>query len=315
MDYELFNELLDSDDITDYIYSVCALLNDIDSIEGICNYSFSSEPDNSIKVDKIVLFALIDRIEWFLKTIDDVDYKLEVSSHTTFQYIKKIILLLDETFTKLVSLDKQTNNLLTKSIEENNLEIALAYSNFLSDLTRSTEPITLIKYVKLDYNVISHLQKLKENYEYAKHLFNSIKFSFNSYLLYYSIITNNNIKIPKKKNLSVNLLETNIIELMNTVNSIIDKYWTEYIKANKLVLFLDDLIQNTHSTHIKAVQDNNIQAIAKIKDTINTLSLLSKTYDDNITYKLILVVDYLKIQLFLSTMVDHFIKNKSLIKL
>ena len=102
---------------------------------------------------------------------------------------------------------------------------------------------------------------------------------------------------------------------MNTINSIMDKYWTEYIKSNKLVLFLDSLIQNVHDVHIKAIKNNNIQAITKIIDTINALSLLTQTYDDNITYKLILVADYSKIQLFLSTMVDHLIKNKSSIKL
>ena len=311
MNSNLIEDLLKSDDITHYIYELCKLFNCIDDTVCNCNYNFISNGDDDIKVveTELELFASIDNISKFLSRIDDIDYKLIIATHPIFIYIKNIIFKLENIFIDLLILDKKTKSLLINSVNSNNLEIAISYSNFLLELTQLNEIIDFSKYANLNYNVLFQLQKLNELTIYATHIFNSIKFSFNSYLVYYSISTDNNINIPNSIVFTKKHLITNVIELMNIVNSIIEKYWIDYINATKFSIFLQSLIQDMQRMIMYALKNNNTKAADKYSINSFVFTLLINSYDDYISKKLIIVVEYSRIQLFLSSIIDHMYKK------
>lgn len=312
MNIELINELLRSEDLTRYVSNLAIIFNDINSIEHILDeynmfYYISAlyNKNEQVTIKELQLYLLIDNINKFLEKINNIKYNITITIYPTFQYINDTITKLKYILSKLVILSNNTKLLLLSSFNYNDSNNPKQYTDFCLDAQFSRK-IDYIKYNQLNYNVLSYIIKLKEDSYYAKYMFRSIKYSFNCYLTYYNLITKNTINIGII-NININTknkIKVYIMEILFHINMILDIYWNNYIKANKITMFLQSLIQDIEIMIVKAKQ-TDIEYKYKLSNNINVLFLLIQSYENNINNKLSIVVDYSKIQLFLSSILDH----------
>ena len=288
MNCEFINKLLESNDITKYIEDLFENFYNTYIHNSLHRINFILNKNNTIKIIDLELTIVVDNITDFLKRINNIKYNLEIESYPEFQYIKSIVTRLETILIKLLALDKKTKTLLIIAIESNNKEIAETYNNFLDNLRCYITNYDLSLYPNLDYKILSYIVQLNEETQYAKSMFNFLKGCFKSYLIYHSFDTDD-MFIDKFENDVFELLKSHTIELK--------RYWTNYIDATIEPIYLQSIIQDAETIDIKITQ-NSIFFI---------LSLLILSYEDSINRKLLIVVDYSKIHVFLSTLLEHII--------
>lgn len=289
MNTDMINKLLNSPSISNYIYDLSIIFLHID-IHILHKFIFVVNTDNSVKVLELEFFISVKNINNILEKIDNIKYDTTIESYSEFQYIKSMILKLQYILIKLLELDKKTKTLLISTIEKNNIETAKYYHSFAYYVDKIRDKYKPSDYTILDYNVVNHIIQLDEFSEYAKNIYNYLTYSFNAYILLYCSYIKPNINIDIKKN---------VIDYLSFSTPIIDRYWSDYIAANNESMNIQFLIENIDCIIIKTLKNNNIKTYLKLKNLVNILSLLIYFYEDDITHKLIKVVNFSKNQLFL----------------
>lgn len=300
MNAEVITELINSNDLSNYIYSLSNVFNYTDRIDNNSHryqFSYLCDETKNIIDKELTLFVFVDNINKFLEELTKIKYKRNITNYPIFQYIKNMISNLENILIELLILDKKTKSILIKSIN-NNILFSKGYSKYCLEI-QFTKLINFSKYKEVDYNVLSYLKDLKTATDNAKNMFNSLKYSINYYLIYYSI------NIPFKNIIYKNEFKNELTELLNKINSILENYWIDYLKANRLTMELQLIIQDINNMAVKAMKNNNLEYNNKLDKTAKVLTLLIESYSSNTTNKLILVVNYSKIQLFLSSISEH----------
>ena len=296
MNTEMINILLNSPDISSYIYNLSILFLDID-INILHKFIFLVNTDDSIKVVELEFYVSVNNINKILEHINSIKYNTNIEIYPDFQYIKLMILKLQNILIELLELDKKTKTLLISAIETNNIETAKYYHNFVYYVDKIRDNYKPSDYNSLDYNVLNHIIRLDEFSEYVKNIYNYLTYSFNLYiLLYCSNITTN---IYTDINVTKLAIKKDVDDFLSFSTSIIVKYWSDYIASNKESIIIQSLIENIDCIIIKAIKNKDVKNYLKLKDIINVLLLLVSFYDDDITYRLIKVVNFAKNQLFL----------------
>lgn len=313
MNDSLINNILKSNDISKYINTLAVIFSDIGTIENIFKeyrlYEFLYslfDDDEYTRIEELELYASVNNIKEFLKKINDINYNIDIIVFPEFQYIKKMIFKLESVLLELLILDKKTKTKFIKLVGCDDGFIFGHYSKFCSELNFDTK-INLSNYKNLNYTILTNLIKLKETTKYAACMFNLLKHSFNCYSLYHSIfivdsITKNNNFHGFK---SIHEFKNYVIRKLCNFNIILHNFWLNYIDANKITIFLQSLIQDTECMIMKSTQLSTDINIAKLNNTIFVLLVLIQSYQDNIDNKLSIIVDYLKIQQFLSAICEH----------
>ena len=277
------NKLLRSDDISNYINNLSHLLLSV-YIHTTHRLIFVPNVGNTTKVCELEFYVSISDVTKTLNIINSVKYNIDIEISPEFQYVKNMISKLEHLFTKLLLLDKKTKTLLIKAVETNNIEIAKAYHSFAYYVFDRKNYYKPSNYPNLDYNVLSHIIELYDVSTYAKYLSYYLRMSLNTFTLLHCNIFYLHTTITKKE------VKKQVIELLKCLTSQLTKYWNNYIKATKITIFLQSLIQDL-------IKQNN----HKSDNALMVLTLLIHSYEKNIINALSMVVDLSKNYLFLSS--------------
>lgn len=286
MNSETIDKLLESNEITKYIYDLYENFYNTYIPNSIHRINFIHRKNNSIKVINIELSILNNNITDFLEKVNNIKYNVKIESYPEFQYIKSMISRLEYILIELLTLDKKIKNLLIIEIENNNKDIVETYNNFLNNIRCYITKYDLSLYPNLDCKILSYIVQLNDETQYAKNMFSFLKGCFKSYLKYYSFDTDV---------MCINKFENDVSELLNNHTIELKRYWLNYIETIVEPISLQSIIQNTETINIKVAQHNRIFI----------LSLLILSYENSINRKLLIVSEYSKIHLFLSTLLEH----------
>ena len=310
----MIKDLLNSNNISKYVDDLVTVFIDINTIELTFNelklreflYTlFDKDEDMSSNSTDLELYVSVININKFLEKLNNIKYHKDIEKCIVFQYIKKLISTFENNLIELLFLDKKTKNAFRSQITYKIGFDFGSYGRFCSDLCFGTE-VDLSKYYDLNYEILSHIIKLKETTKYVSCMFNLLKHVLSCYMMYYSICTYNTI------NTSCILYHTigsstdfrrHAVQKLFCINSILHNYWLDYLDANRITIFLQSLIRDAEIMIVKMNHHN--KDISKLNETIFVLTIVIESYEKNITNKLIRVVETLKIQQFISAILDH----------
>lgn len=294
MNAEMIDKLLKSNEITKYILVLTVIFNYIDSIIANCDYMFIFIDNYNVEVSSLDLFASEYKISQFLEYINDIVYEPYINSYPEFQYINLMISKLKSILVELSSLEKKTESLLIQTINGTNISIAMQYINFLTDISQSDTPVDIDFYNNLENNVLTNILNLKKMSDDANDMFNFIRYSLNLYLTYFEF------------NTPIEELKYSINCIIKILDSILEKHWIAYLKINKIPIFLQLLLEDTDIKIINSLLKNDIYTYNKLNGNIIILTLLIQYYVEyEVSYSLSIVIDFLNIQLFLSSIINH----------
>lgn len=316
MNSNSISELLYSDDISEYIDSFLSISQYKDISINFRKLSLDDD-EELIIINNSVLFPNINFITIFIdkfNEIENIDFSLRTPA---IQYVIDIFLVMKNILVELLALYKKAK-LLSLSTFLDYDEYCFSsgiipeegsYEKFLSEL--STDKIINFKdYSTLNYNILLIFQQLKKDTIYAKDMLYTIIDIFSRYSKYYNIIIDPYIAMDIDRNWRSKIkLIDKLYASREHIELKLKKYWNDYIESTKITIFLQTLIQNSGSMIVKAEQDNDIETVSKLDNTIKALSILSQSYNDNITNKLLNVVYYLKMEIFLSELYSEVYDN------
>lgn len=308
MNARIIEELVHSDNIATYINNLTEIFcNTAYIINTSRTYKIISlyDKNNYTRVEDLELFVLVDVITDFLNEVNNLKYNIDITTYPVFQYIQKLLSKLNDNLINLLALDRKTKLLLLNSYieydEDDDVIQYGSYRKFFLELCYNKQ-INLSEYHMLKYDILAQLLKLNETLHHVKNMMVSLINSFDCFTICYRYamnnISNNYISDITYKNY--------IIHRLYELDIILKKAWCDYINSNKITMFLQSLIQDADLMIVKARQNNDIEAIYKLTDTITIITALIHSYDNTINNNLIIVVDYSRINSFLLAILDYY---------
>lgn len=253
----------------------------------------------SNKLDKLELFVIMNNVISFIKQIDGGNYNLYKTKHRFCQYIDKVIYKQKNILFDVFSLDIKTKLSLIKELNKCDKQIAKFYDYLLCkkiDADINFDIINFTRYLDIDYNIVYNILKLKNLSNYAINFHLSLRRSVELYLILYCIVKKNITNI--EPDVTIHELKKDINELIIAIDDVLEKYWLNYLGANKMIIFIQSLIHKIESMTEKTTQIYNI---------INELTLLKHIYENDINERLIIIVNQFNLQLFMTYLLDYVI--------
>ena len=296
--------LLKTDHITDYIYGVmCVCFNKI-NLNFKSTFNVLRGKNNIIVINDLKLFVPVNEINDFIKqinTIHSIYSNIDVNIYPEFYHLKNMLINLRTIFIKLLNVEKKAKALFINLINTDKIEVIDLYGTFLYEIAQEgREKIDLTKYKELNYTILSHIQKLIKIVFHTETIIYYLNHSFICYLIYYSLVTNNALCINFDRPSSVSEQKDKVTELLTSINKKIKIYWSNYIDSTKITIFLQLLIRDIEIMIIANTSENT-----KLETNIKVLVLLISSYEEDISNKLSMCVDYLRIQQFLLAILEH----------
>ena len=178
------SRLLNSIDMSEYIYDLAIVFNTIQTIVKGCEYIIAYNDDHNLEIRSITVFISKYKINHFLEMINSIKYNSDIEIYPEFQYLNIIITRLKSILIELSILGKKTELIISQTIDNVDFNVAIKYIDFISEISSSDVPIDMSSYNNLANNVISNILNLKEKCNNATTMFNLLQYSFNSYMIY-----------------------------------------------------------------------------------------------------------------------------------